>query len=132
MPSSALAPFMYQLQESLSNFDLNQFADRVDIQRWVGQLDLKTVGFVAVAIISVLLILQFFAKSYVGPARSLVASAAHAWQESRDLPPNHPARARLVRDVQSLPHSWHKHLVLVTVIIQYKNSDTSIINYRIV
>ncbi|KAK3870597.1 hypothetical protein Pcinc_024180 [Petrolisthes cinctipes] len=93
MPSSALAPFMHQLQQSFSNFDLNQFADRVDLKHWVSQLDLKTVGFVAVAIISVLLILQLFAKSYIGPARSLVASAAHAWQDSRDLPYDHPARA---------------------------------------
>ncbi|KAK4311390.1 hypothetical protein Pmani_017114 [Petrolisthes manimaculis] len=123
MPSSALAPFMHQLQQSFNNFDLNQFADRVDLKHWVSQLDLKSVGFVAVAIISVLLILQLFAKSYIGPARSLVASAAHAWQDSRDLPYDHPARAS--RNLDSVTQVLD---TLAEAAIKWDESNTNEVN----
>ncbi|KAK4311388.1 hypothetical protein Pmani_017112 [Petrolisthes manimaculis] len=125
MSSYALAPLVYQLQQGLNNFDLRQFASRVDLSRLVNQFDIKTVGFVAVAIISVLLILQLFGKSYVGPARNLVASAAHAWQDSRDLPYDHPARAS--RNLESVNHVLD---ALADAAIKWEESNTNEVTHR--
>ncbi|XP_045615616.1 uncharacterized protein [Procambarus clarkii] len=74
MAANALAPFMYQLQESLNNFDL---------KNWVSQLDFKTAGVLAVVVVGALLLLNLFGKPFSPFGRSLLTSAANAW-ENRD------------------------------------------------
>ncbi|XP_045615614.1 uncharacterized protein [Procambarus clarkii] len=74
MPTSALAPFMYQLQEGLRN---------VDLKHWVSQLDFKTAGVLALIVVGIVLLLNLVTKSYLPYGRSLLSSAAHAW-DSRD------------------------------------------------
>ncbi|XP_042204227.1 uncharacterized protein LOC121853900 [Homarus americanus] len=74
MAVNALAPIMYQLQESLRS---------VDLAHWVSQLDFKTVGFLAVVVVGVVFLVNLFTKSYAPYGRSLLSSAAHAW-DSRD------------------------------------------------
>nr|XP_045615362.1 uncharacterized protein LOC123768709 [Procambarus clarkii]XP_045615363.1 uncharacterized protein LOC123768709 [Procambarus clarkii] len=73
MAANALAPFMYQLQESLNNFDL---------KNWVSQLDFKTAGVLAVVVVGVLFLFNLFAKPSFPFRRSLL-TAANAW-ENRD------------------------------------------------
>lgn len=75
MAANALAPFMYQLQESLNNFDLKQ---------WVGQLDIKTGSLLVVVVVGILFLINLFAKPFIPFGRSLLSSAADAW-DSRDL-----------------------------------------------
>ncbi|XP_047491607.1 uncharacterized protein LOC125040879 [Penaeus chinensis] len=78
MASNALAPVMYQLQESLRNVDLRNFIN-TDLSNWLGKVDFKTVGFVALAVLVVLLVLDLFTKSPTPYGRSLLSSAANAW-----------------------------------------------------
>ncbi|XP_047491659.1 uncharacterized protein LOC125040910 [Penaeus chinensis] len=78
MASNALAPFMYQLQESLRNVDLRNFISN-DLSNWLGKVDFKTVGFVALAALVVLLVLDLFTKSPTPFGRSLVSSVANVW-----------------------------------------------------
>ncbi|KAG7156265.1 uncharacterized protein LOC121853885 [Homarus americanus] len=74
MAVNALAPVMYQLQESLRS---------VDLAHWVSQLDFKTVGLLAVVVVGVVFLVNLFTKSYSPYGRSLLSSAAHAW-DNRD------------------------------------------------
>ncbi|KAK3870596.1 hypothetical protein Pcinc_024179 [Petrolisthes cinctipes] len=68
---------------------------------------------------------SLFAKSYVGPARNLVASAAHAWQDSRDLPYDHPARAS--RNLESVNHVLD---ALADAAIKWEESNTNEVTHR--
>ncbi|XP_047490927.1 uncharacterized protein LOC125040418 [Penaeus chinensis] len=81
MASNALTPFMYQLQESLRNVDLRNFISN-DLSNWFGKVDFKTVGFVALAALVVLLVLDLFTKSPTPFGRSLVSSVANAWDSA--------------------------------------------------
>ncbi|XP_071530501.1 uncharacterized protein [Panulirus ornatus] len=74
MPTNALAPAMYQLQESLSSFDL---------KHWIANLDFKTVGVLALVVVGVLFLFNLLTKSYAPYGRSLLYSAANAW-DNRD------------------------------------------------
>ncbi|XP_042204217.1 uncharacterized protein LOC121853898 [Homarus americanus] len=76
MAANALAPAMYQLQESLRS---------VDLAHWVSQLDFKTVGLLAVVVVGVVFLLDLFTKSYTPYGRSLLSSAAHAWDDKDQL-----------------------------------------------
>nr|XP_027229885.1 uncharacterized protein LOC113821574 [Penaeus vannamei] len=78
MASNALAPVMFQLQESIRNFDLRNFINN-DLSNWLGKMDFKTVGLVALAALVVLLVLDLFTKGPTPFGRSLVSSAANAW-----------------------------------------------------
>nr|XP_027229893.1 uncharacterized protein LOC113821583 [Penaeus vannamei] len=69
---------MFQLQESIRNFDLRNFINN-DLSNWLGKMDFKTVGFVALAALVVLLVLDLFTKGPTPFGRSLVSSAANAW-----------------------------------------------------
>nr|XP_027229886.1 uncharacterized protein LOC113821575 [Penaeus vannamei] len=71
-------PVMYQLQESLRNVDLRSFIN-TDLGNWLGKMDFKTVGLVALAALVVLLVLDLFTKGPTPYGRSLVSSAANAW-----------------------------------------------------
>ncbi|KAG7156268.1 uncharacterized protein LOC121853869 [Homarus americanus] len=83
MPTSALAPVMYQLQESFNNFDL---------KHWVSQLDFKTVGLLAVVVVGVIFFLDLFTKSYAPYGRSLLVSAAQTWDNRDQLGLNDAVR----------------------------------------
>ncbi|KAG7156267.1 uncharacterized protein LOC121853888 [Homarus americanus] len=76
MAINALAPVMYQLQESLRS---------VDLKHWVSQLDFKTVGLLAVVVVGVVFLLDLFTKSYAPYGRSLLSTAAHAWDNKDQL-----------------------------------------------
>ncbi|XP_042869180.1 uncharacterized protein LOC122251360 [Penaeus japonicus] len=84
MASNALAPVMYQLQESIRNFDIRSFVNN-DLGNWLGKLDFKTVGLVALAALVVLFVLDLFTKSPTPFGRSLVSSAAHAWDSAGQM-----------------------------------------------
>ncbi|XP_037792972.1 uncharacterized protein LOC119588361 [Penaeus monodon] len=81
MASNALAPVIYQLQESLRNVDLRNFIN-TDLSNWLDKVDFKTVGLVALAALVVLLVLDFFTKSPTPFGRSLVSSVANIWDSA--------------------------------------------------
>ncbi|MPC29487.1 uncharacterized protein LOC123508764 [Portunus trituberculatus] len=78
MASSALAPIVQTLQESLRSSD---------VRSWISGLDLKTGGLVILVVVAVLFLLDFFTKSYAPYGRSWVATAANAWLEKDPLQP---------------------------------------------
>ncbi|XP_063840015.1 uncharacterized protein LOC135088883 [Scylla paramamosain] len=78
MASSALAPLVQTLQESLRSSD---------VRSWISGLDLKTGGLIILVVVAVLFLLDFFTKSYAPYGRSWVATAANAWLERDPLQP---------------------------------------------
>ncbi|XP_047491733.1 uncharacterized protein LOC125040967 isoform X2 [Penaeus chinensis] len=79
MAANAIAPIVYQLQEGLRNVDLRSFVNSFDLKGLVNKLDFQTVGLVALVAVAAVFLLDLFTKSYAPFGRSLVSSAAHAW-----------------------------------------------------
>ncbi|XP_069975996.1 uncharacterized protein [Penaeus vannamei] len=78
----AVAPFVYQLQQGLRNVDLRSLVNSFDLKGLVNKLDIQTVGLVAVVAVAAVFLLDLFTKSYAPFGRSLVSSAAHAWDKA--------------------------------------------------
>ncbi|XP_071530502.1 uncharacterized protein [Panulirus ornatus] len=83
MAASALAPIMYQLQESLRN---------VDLRYLVSTLDIQTIGVLSLVVVAVIFLLDLLTKSYAPFGRSLLSSAVHAWGISDQLGLNDAVR----------------------------------------
>ncbi|XP_027229891.2 uncharacterized protein [Penaeus vannamei] len=82
MAAHAVAPFVYQLQQGLRNVDLRSLVNSFDLKGLVNKLDIQTVGLVAVVAVAAVFLLDLFTKSYAPFGRSLVSSAAHAWDRA--------------------------------------------------
>nr|XP_053634217.1 uncharacterized protein LOC128689781 [Cherax quadricarinatus] len=76
MPATALAPFMYQLQDTLRT---------VELKHWVSQLDIKGVSVVVLVVLGVLLLLNLLTKSTAPYGRSVLSSAVHIWDNRNHL-----------------------------------------------
>ncbi|XP_037792779.1 uncharacterized protein LOC119588145 [Penaeus monodon] len=82
MAANAVAPIVYQLQEGLRNVDLRSLVNSFDLKGLVNKLDIQTLGLVALVAVAAVFLLDLFTKSYTPFGRSLVSSAAHAWDNA--------------------------------------------------
>ncbi|XP_042869186.1 uncharacterized protein LOC122251361 [Penaeus japonicus] len=82
MSSTTFAPIAYQLQQGLPNVDLKSFLSSFDPKALVKKLDLQTAGLVALVVVSVVFLVHLFAKSLAPFGKSLLSSAAHAWDSA--------------------------------------------------
>ncbi|XP_042869174.1 uncharacterized protein LOC122251350 [Penaeus japonicus] len=81
MAAHAVAPIVYQLQQGLRNVDLRSLVNSFDLKGLVNKLDIQTVGLVALVVVAAVFLFELFSKSYAPYGRSLLSSAAHAWDD---------------------------------------------------
>ncbi|XP_066976869.1 uncharacterized protein [Macrobrachium rosenbergii] len=81
--ATTVSPILYDLQEGLKNFDLTNWTRNFDVANFFKGLDLKTFGWLALAVVAVILVVDFFTKSYGPFGRSLAVTAADVWQRNR-------------------------------------------------
>ncbi|XP_066976874.1 uncharacterized protein [Macrobrachium rosenbergii] len=84
MSSNAVAPIINQLQQSLQHVDFRSLADGLDLKSLVTGLDVKTVSWLALIVVALIFIYEWWTKSYGYDASSLALSAADYWQDNRD------------------------------------------------
>ncbi|XP_068226362.1 uncharacterized protein [Palaemon carinicauda] len=83
MASTAVSPFVYQLQEGLKNFDLGSWMQNFNLADSIKDFDLKTFGWLALVVVAIIFIADLFSKPFSPFGRSLVVSAADTWQKNR-------------------------------------------------
>ncbi|KAK7086637.1 hypothetical protein SK128_020708 [Halocaridina rubra] len=85
MTFNALAPFVYKIQEGINQFDLRSWLQTGEVERFFSTIDYKTIGWMAVASLAIIFVLNFFTRSIVPFGRNFAVSAADAWQRNRDV-----------------------------------------------
>ncbi|XP_068226368.1 uncharacterized protein [Palaemon carinicauda] len=85
MSSNSLAPLLFQgLQQGLQHVDLRSLTSGFDLKSLFTGLDVKTVSWLALIIVALIVIYDFWKKSTGYDTSALAVSAADYWQDNRD------------------------------------------------
>ncbi|XP_068226370.1 uncharacterized protein [Palaemon carinicauda] len=84
MSSNAVTPIVYQLQQGLQQVDFRSLVDGFDLKSLVSGLDIKTFSWIALIVVALIFLYEWWTKSYGYDASSLAVSAADYWQGNRD------------------------------------------------
>ncbi|XP_066976863.1 uncharacterized protein [Macrobrachium rosenbergii] len=83
MSSNAVSPIIYDLQQSLGDFSLRHYAQGYNLQHLIKNLDFKVIGWLALATVAAIFLIDLFNRSYPNYARSLAFTAADFWENNK-------------------------------------------------